>query len=416
MTDTLATNWLISWCADAEGDRPESSSYLGVQSIEIHVSDLDESRKFYLDNLGFWLLLDTGCDTENRCVVVAPPDRSAVLALVKSTESSRKVLKVGANTGITLVTDNIADKFREWSARGVRFSQMPVSVPAGIQATFEDVDGNEFNLLESPWLVDFLNSQQRAAEERREVKRRLTLEMEIAKDIQEKLFPRRLPYLMTMEYAGRCVQAHQVGGDYYDFLSAEPGHLAFVVSDVAGKGIPAALLMANLQAALRSRCALAHRDLPVLLESVNGLLHENAPDSVYATLFFASYEDKTRQLRYLNCGHPPGLLLHEDGTLVRLSSNAPVLGMFNDWKCADAELRLAPNDLLLLYTDGITETTNDHGQEYSETRLTELLRAKRHLSPQQLLENVLDTIRTFSNRELQDDITVVVARCRSIAK
>lgn len=215
MTDTLATNWLISWCADAEGDKPESSSYLGVQSIEIHVSDLDESRKFYLDNLGFWLLLDTGCDTENRCVVVAPPDRSAVLALVKSTESSRKVLKVGANTGITLVTDNIADKFREWSARGVRFSQMPVSVPAGIQATFEDVDGNEFNLLESPWLVDFLNSQQRAAEERREVKRRLTLEMEIAKDIQEKLFPRRLPYLMTMEYAGRCVQAHQVGGDYY---------------------------------------------------------------------------------------------------------------------------------------------------------------------------------------------------------
>ena len=386
-----------------------------MQSIEIHVSELDASRKFYLDKLGFWLL-DTGCDTENRCVVVAPPDRSAVLALVKSTESSRKVLKVGAKTGITLVTDNIADKFREWSARGVRFSQMPVSVPAGIQATFEDVDGNEFNLLESPWLVDFLNSQQRAAEERREVKRRLTLEMEIAKDIQEKLFPRRLPYLMTMEYAGRCVQAHQVGGDYHDFLSAGPGHLAFVVGDVAGKGIPAALLMANLQAALRSRCTFAHRDLHVLLESVNGLLHENTPDGVYATLFFASYEDKTRHLRYLNCGHPPGLLLHEDGTLVRLSSNAPVLGMFNDWKCADVELRLAPNDLLLLYTDGVTETTNDHGQEFSETRLTELLRARRHLSPQQLLENVLDTIRTFSNRELQDDITLVVARCRSIAK
>src|SRR5262249_45744217 len=111
-----------------------------------------------------------------------------------------------------------------------------------------------------------------------------------------------------------------------------------------------------------------------------------------------------------------GLLLHENGTLVRLSSNAPVLGMFDDWKCADAELALAPNDLLLLYTDGITETTNDHGQEFSEARLTELLRAKRNLPPQELLENVMETIRTFSNRELDDDITLVVSRCRSNCK
>src|SRR5207249_2054141 len=121
-------------------------------------------------------------------------------------------------------------------------------------------------------------------EERKEAERRSAYEMEIAKQVQAGLFPQRLPSLKTLEYAGTCVPARQVGGDYYDFLDLGLGHLAFVIGDISGKGIAGALLMANLQATLRSQYAMALEDLPRFLRSVNSLLYENMPEAGYGTL------------------------------------------------------------------------------------------------------------------------------------
>src|SRR6266478_3832711 len=144
--------------------------------------------------------------------------------------------------------------------------------------------------------------------ERMEADRRVAREIEIAREVQARLFPQKLPAMKTPEYIGGCIPARAVGGDYYDFVELREGHLALVLADIAGKGVSGALLMANLQANLRSQYAMAVDDLPQLLASVNRLFYESTGDASYATLFFADYDDCSRRLRYANCGHLPPLL------------------------------------------------------------------------------------------------------------
>jgi serine phosphatase RsbU (regulator of sigma subunit) len=249
--------------------------------------------------------------------------------------------------------------------------------------------------------------------ERLEAERRIAQEMDYAKQVQARLFPQKLPSMKTLEYAGGCIQARQVGGDYYDFLELRPGRLALVLADIAGKGISGALLMANLQANLRGQYAVALDDLPRLLKSVNQLFYENSSDSSYATLFFADYDDSSRWLRYVNCGHLPPLLLRADGKLERLTGTTTVLGLFDKWECSVAEVPLAAGDLLILYTDGVTEAENAQGEQFGESRLIETMLAQRHLPVPSLLETIVATVQRFSDGEQADDITLVLARCRS---
>jgi serine phosphatase RsbU (regulator of sigma subunit) len=235
------------------------------------------------------------------------------------------------------------------------------------------------------------------------------------------LFPQKLPALKTLEYAGGCTQARQVGGDYYDFLEWRPGRLALVLADIAGKGISAALLMANLQANLRSQYAAALDDLPRLLKSVNQLFYENTSESSYATMFFGDYDDSSCRLRYVNCGHLPPLILRADQyrdrdcphLVERLEPTCTVLGLFDHWECSVAETQLAAGDMLILYTDGVTEAANAQNEEFGECRLTETLRAYRHLAVPFLLEKVVATVPEFSGHVQADDITLVIARCIS---
>jgi len=203
-----------------------------------------------------------------------------------------------------------------------------------------------------------------------------------------------------------------VGGDYYDFLSLGRDRLGLVIGDVSGKGIAAALLMANLQANLRGQCAMAVDEPQRLLRSVNHLFCENTTDSAFATLFFGEYDDQARRLRYANCGHHSALLFRSDGTLERLRSNCTVLGLFEEWDCEFEERRLSPGDLLALYTDGITESFSPRGEEFGEDRLIDALRQRREMSCQPLLQSVVDEVRQFSPHEQHDDITLIVARCQ----
>jgi serine phosphatase RsbU (regulator of sigma subunit) len=228
--------------------------------------------------------------------------------------------------------------------------------------------------------------------------------------VQARLLPQRRPSLPTIEYAGACTQARQVGGDYYDFLDLGAGRLAFVVGDISGKGIGGALLMANLQASLRSQYAMALENMAGLLSSVNRLLCDNTSETSYATLIFAEYDERARRLRFANCGHLPGLLLHADGTVDRLASTATVLGLFCSWGCAVGEVEVRNGDILALYTDGATEALSDDGRELGEEGLMHAIRMHSGLPVDELVEKAIEQITDYSGSEQEDDITLVLAR------
>lgn len=260
--------------------------------------------------------------------------------------------------------------------------------------------------------------------ERIEAERRAAQEMDFARQVQMRLLPQKLPAMRTLDYAGGCRPARTVGGDYYDFLELQHDRLGLVLADIAGKGVPGALMMANLQANLRSQYAMAVDDMPRLLASVNHLFYQSTEDSSYATLILADYNDENRVLRYANCGHLPAILLRggdrvkqaegpaAEPETIKLPSTCTVLGMFEDWQCGIAEMQLVPGDTLVLYTDGITEASNNQGEEFGEHRLIEALTVHSYLPAAQLLDSVIAVVHQFGGVEQQDDITMIVAQCR----
>jgi serine phosphatase RsbU (regulator of sigma subunit) len=414
------------------------NSYLRVHAVNVFVRDLDRSLQFYLEQLGFTLAFDVCLQSGQRWVGVAPPDGTAVLTLVAPPAESEEYKLIGRPTGIAFVAEDVAAKYKEWRQRGVRFSYTPrlrrvkyqrqapdVSANAelpqlgkqppiwgGVFTRFEDIDRNSFALVSFDEMSRAVEAQRQAAAERLESERRAAHELEIAKQVQARLFPQVLPPLKTLDYAGLCIQARQVGGDYYDFLNLGRERLGLVLGDISGKGIAGALLMANLQANLRSQCATAWDEPQSLLRSVNDLFHDNTPDNAYASLFFGEYDDQIQRLRYANCGHLSALLLRSNNALERLDSTCTVLGLFKDWDCSISECHLLSGDLLALYTDGITESCNPVGEEFGEQRLIEALRRHRQLPPQQLLAAIVDGVHQFSPEEQYDDITLIVARCK----
>ena len=432
---TRMTSTPLSGQADeAAGKEP----YLRFHAVKIYVRDQDRSLRFYLDQLGFSLVYDTRLQSGERWVAVAPPDGTAILALVAPKPNSREYKLIGRATQVAFVTDNVLAKFHEWSKRGVKFRRIPrlkrikyeqeagessdgspmllgnqSPVWGSVFTRFEDIDRNSFSLVSFDEVSQALDEQRRAAAEKLEAERRSARELEIAKHVQGRLFPQTLPPVSTLDYAGICIQAREVGGDYYDFLNLGSNRLGLIIGDIAGKGIAAALLMANLQANLRSQCAIARDEPQRLLCAVNQLFYENTTDGAYATLFFADYDGERRILRYANCGHLCALLLRGDGAVERLDSTSTVLGLFKEWDCSIGERNLAPGDTLTLYTDGITESFNEAEEEYGEQRLIEAIRRYRELSSQNLLSSIVEDVRRFSSHEQHDDITLIVARCKA---
>jgi serine phosphatase RsbU (regulator of sigma subunit)/CheY-like chemotaxis protein len=233
-----------------------------------------------------------------------------------------------------------------------------------------------------------------------------------ARAVQSALLPQEKPPLRTLDYAGNCIQARTVGGDYYDFLDIGPGEVGFVLADVAGKGIAAALLMANLQGSLHSQFGTGSKDIPQLLASVNRHFYKHTAKDRYATFFFGRYSDATRRLHYVNCGHNPPILLRMRGAVERLNATATVLGLFSDWECSVAETQLETGDVLSIYTDGITETTGQGGEEFGEARLLETLRKNRDLEATCILRKMENAAEQFRAGEQEDDLTLVIARVR----
>jgi serine phosphatase RsbU (regulator of sigma subunit)/predicted enzyme related to lactoylglutathione lyase len=394
--------------------------YLLLQHITLFVADQERSLCFFRDGLGFQVVLDYRAPDNQpewrvgqRWISVAPPDGTARLALVTPSPDSEEFPYIGKARQVVFLTENVEAKYQEWSMRGVRFAHPPRMAPFGSLLTrFEDPDGNSFALIEFDEATRLVEEQRRRTEEQQEMERRAARELEIARQVQSRLFPQRAPAAATLQYAGTCVQARQVGGDYYDYLDLGRGRLGLVIGDIAGKGMAAALLMANLQANLRSQSATAALQPEHFLQSVNQLFYENTADGDYATLFFAEYEDEKRRLRYANCGHLPALLLRKDGRLERLEATATVLGLFESWECAIEERELSPGDTLLLYTDGATESFNAAGDQFGEERLVAALQRRRNFPPEELAKSIIDEVHRFNPKEQQDDITLIAAHCR----
>jgi serine phosphatase RsbU (regulator of sigma subunit) len=399
--------------------------FLRLNFVTLWVRDQERSRRFFVEKLAFEPIVDAQTPEGGRWIVVAPsaagwlPGTAGAalpgIALVVPREGSAEHQRIGQSTGFSFLTEDVGSLFQEWSRRGVRFPLPPMEPSWGSgqarYAVFEDVDGNRFSLIEFDEATRTLEAERRAQAAKLEAERQASHDLAIAKQVQTRLFPQHQPLIRTLVYAGFCHPARTVGGDYYDFLDLGSRRLGLVVADIAGKGIGAALLMANLQAALRSQCAMAWEQPERFLRSVNQLLYENTADGDYATLFFAEYDDDTRKLCYSNCGHPPALLLRRDGSLERLGATCTVVGLFEKWDCEMEERQLAPDDAVMLYTDGVTEAVNSEGEEFGEKRLLEAARQHRELSPPELLAAVADQARRFSPHEQTDDITLIVAKC-----
>jgi sigma-B regulation protein RsbU (phosphoserine phosphatase) len=253
-----------------------------------------------------------------------------------------------------------------------------------------------------------------------EEKLRLESELEIAREVQAQLFPRSAPEVPGLALYGVCKAARSVSGDYYDFLKLGEDRVCLVLGDVSGKGISAALLMAAIQSALRAQfydgCAPTSGSQTVALSTaevvsrLNLQLYESTPREKYATFFFAVYDAATRTLTYTNAGHPPPVLLRR-GKVERLKVGGTVVGLFSPLTYEQAEIPIQPGDLLLAFTDGITEPENIYGEEFGEDRLLEVVQRALNVSPQILVEEIYRTVSDWTGSpELQDDMTLVVAK------
>jgi phosphoserine phosphatase RsbU/P len=244
---------------------------------------------------------------------------------------------------------------------------------------------------------------------------RIHREIEIAREVQQRLFPQELPAIDGIDLAGRCRPAQGVGGDYYDFIALEDGQLGLAVGDVSGKGISAALLMASLRASLRGMTLYGSNNLAELMAKVNQLVYEASASNRHATFFFAVYDPATRELRYVNAGHNPPILLREGEVgscrILRLEAGGPVIGLLRDIPYFEASLVLEPGDLLLAYTDGISEAMTVEDEEWGEERMISAFNGVRESSAEEILSAIFRAADEFTSGAPQyDDMTLVIMK------
>ena len=239
-------------------------------------------------------------------------------------------------------------------------------------------------------------------------------DMEGAKDVQQAFFPPQSFSIPCLSCETFYQPARGIGGDYYDFLSLSGGRWGIAIGDVSGKGIGAALLMASLQASLRAQALHPHSDLTALIGDVNRLVYESSPTAFFASLFYAEYEPATRMLQYVNAGHNPPIILRpqmESCELFHLRAQAVPIGMFADTQFSATKFQLAKDDILVAYTDGITEAANASGELWGLERLERLLRSCNRMAPNEIVERILAEVSEFANGEPQhDDVTLVVMK------
>ena len=285
--------------------------------------------------------------------------------------------------------------------------------------------------------------------EERVERERLEREVEIAAEVQAQLFPRRVPPLLTAEIAAECRAARGVAGDYYDYIEVAPGLVALALGDVSGKGVSASLVMSNLQASLRAQTTITAERMDIAeraitasagvgsdagggkllahvvaaaevdgavsrqIANINRQLCHSTESNRFATLFLALYEDRTRRLRYTNAGHNAPILIRASGTVERLTTGGMMVGAFEWAKYEEEAAALGPEDVLLIFSDGISEAENEAGEEYGEERLARFAVGRRELSADELRNAIFVEVDAWAGtRERGDDQTLVILKAK----
>lgn len=267
----------------------------------------------------------------------------------------------------------------------------------------------------------------------------LRQELEMATEVQSRLFPQTLPVVDRVELAGVCLPARGVGGDYYDFLALGAGRVGIAVADVAGKGISAALLMSIVQASVRSQAPAVDTRLTDLVSSMNRLLHRSTGPSSYATFFYAQFDRANMTLTYVNAGHNPPLLVRRSAhsrscevamarrvesdsvalleeqsgvcEVILLENGGVAIGLFDGCKYVQQTVSLEPGDILVAYTDGVTEALCPDGEEFGEERLKSLVLNSYHLSAEELKNRIVQCVKEWCrNRPQEDDLTLAILK------
>jgi sigma-B regulation protein RsbU (phosphoserine phosphatase) len=284
------------------------------------------------------------------------------------------------------------------------------------------------DFVEKPWtnsrLLEILQKQIGLGRERRESRVREAAEKKAqqeailhqqeqereiaeAKAIQEKLLPREIPQMPGYQIASAWQSARLVGGDYFDILPLDEKTLGICIADVAGKGMPAALLMSNLQAAVRGLSSLSVAP-DQLCSRLNSIVYRNTESDRFITFFYAQLDGPARRLAYVSAGHNAPFVVRSDGSHARLHEGGPVLGVFASRDYEMGSMQLFAGDRVILFTDGVTEACNPAGEEFGEARLLRLLQEQRSLSADELQAKILAAVAEFSGGRWQDDATLLV--------
>jgi phosphoserine phosphatase RsbU/P len=292
-------------------------------------------------------------------------------------------------------------------------------VTLGEKRSEEPYSGNDLRLLKSvaSQTALALSNAQLSSAIAEEVARRekLNREIEIAREVQERLFPQHLPEVSGLDYFGQCRTALAVGGDYYDFLALPDGRLGVALGDVSGKGIAAALTMASLEASLRAEAMRAGDDLAGLIGRVNDMVYDASTADRYATLFYAQFDSISRRLTYVNAGHCPPILLRGAGAghqIERLDkAGGTVVGLVPDMPYEQATIDLCHGDLLVIYTDGFSEAMNLKLEEWGEKRLMNAVSSCDGLPAKDAIQRIIQAADAFASGAPQsDDMTLVILR------
>jgi sigma-B regulation protein RsbU (phosphoserine phosphatase) len=285
----------------------------------------------------------------------------------------------------------------------------------GIIVAFNKKTGAGFNADDQRLLSIIASESAQVIENARLGEKEKTLlhmqeELRLAYEIQTNLLPKKAPDLPGYDIAGKSVPAKTVGGDYFDFLASGAARLAFCLGDVSGKGLPAALLMANLQAAVRGQ-TMTNPSLTACLEHANTLLYHNTSAEKFATLFLGCLDASSHALHFCNAGHNYPFLFRAQGEPRRLEKGGLALGCFESFPFEEDQVNLHPGDRLLVFSDGITEAINENGKEFGEQRLVTLVQPLGKTSANELIETILQHVKRHAGTQPQmDDMTLVVVK------
>ena len=245
---------------------------------------------------------------------------------------------------------------------------------------------------------------------------KLSRDIQLAAEVQKRLFPDNPPATATVTLAGVSLPARSVGGDYYDFFDLGNQRIGIALADVAGKGVAAALIMSVVQASLRILATEESASLATLAASMNRFLHRSTGSNAYATFFYAQIDERLRQLRYVNAGHNPPCLLRcsADQSIEELPARGTVIGLFPQADYEEGVLDLRPGDVFLAFTDGVPEALSPKEEEFGEERLKNLLRRSAHLPVGEMVSAITNELKIWMDSAIQyDDLTFILMKVNS---